>query len=258
MENRAYAFAFFGVLGIICLGAYVAVSALTDTNGDPLIRFGETNGAPTAVALATRPPLSRTPTPTITPFIPIIPMIIFPTATPVSAVPATPTATLPPFPTPRLLPTRTPTAGDTPTTAPNVPPTNTPAPPPPSPAGATNTPVPPPPPPPSNFPYRVENGPSVNRSRGCGGGIYYIYGFVRDAQGQPLSRVRVRYTTGTIFPPDAVTEAKGFELTVGTADADWFISIVDGNGTALSPTVKVHTAGLYNGDCWFQLNWRHN
>ena len=67
----------------------------------------------------------------------------------------------------------------------------------------------------------------MNRSRNCGGGIYYIYGVVHDAQGQPLIGMRIHYTTGTVFPPDAVTEAKGYELTVGQSDAVWLVNVVD-------------------------------
>ena len=87
---------------------------------------------------------------------------------------------------------------------------------------------------------------------------YIIYGYVRDSQNQALVGVRIRYNTQTVFPSDALTEAKGYELTVGTSDVDWNLTIVDAGGKSLSQTVRVHTSGLQNGDCWFQLNWRRN
>ena len=234
MENRAYTFAFLGVLAIVCLGAYVAVSALFDQNGDPLIRFTTDSATPTIVALATRPGGTRTPTPTNTPYFFVIPTIIFPTATD-TPLPPTDTPTLPPFPSPRPLPTNTP-----------VPlPSGSPPP------AQTNTPQP------GSFAYEPMAGPAVDPTRQCIG-QYYIYGTVRDAQNQPIAGVRIHYATQTKFPPSGITEAKGYELTVGTADTEWFVTIVDSSDRPLSPTVSVHTSGLQAGNCWYLLNWRRN
>jgi hypothetical protein len=108
---------------------------------------------------------------------------------------------------------------------------------------------------PGSFPYAPVGSASVDRARQCTG-QFYIYGLVRDAQNQPLAGVRIRYTTQTIFPPTAVTEAKGYELTVGTADGEWFLTIVDTADKPISPTVSVRLSGLQSGNCWYQLNWR--
>lgn len=241
MENRAYAFAFMVVLGIICLGAYVAVSALLDTGGDPIIRFDGGSTTPTPVPVTTRAG-TRTPTPTNTPNIPVIPTIIFPTATP---VPPTNTPTLRPFPTPALIPTRTPTPVDTP------PPVQSTALPPPP--GPTNTPTADA----RTFQYRVDSGPAVDRTRRCSSGVY-IYGFVRDAQNNPLPGVRVKYgVTNVINPPAAVTEAKGYELFV-RSETTWYVLIVDNGDRPLSPTVNVRTPAEGSGECWVKLDWKRN
>ena len=105
----------------------------------------------------------------------------------------------------------------------------------------------------------MDSGPSVDRTRSCSStSQYIIFGSVRDSQNQPLVGVRIRYHTTTVFPNDAVSEAKGYELTVGTAEVDWNLTIVDANGKALSPTVRVRTSGLQSGNCWYLLNWRRN
>jgi hypothetical protein len=255
MENRAYTFAFLGILAIVCLGAYVSVSALFDPNGDPLVRFETDPHAPTLNALATRIG-TRTPTPTNTPFILVIPTIIFPTLSP-TPLPPTATPTLPPFPSPRVLPTRTPTQTPVPTNSA----TPVPGQPPPEDTATATTAAPPPRPTNtavrSTFAFGPVGDVSVDRSRNCAG-QYYVYGAVRDSGNQPVFGVRIRYTTQTIFPPAAVTEAKGYELTIGTADADWFLTIVDGANNSLSPTVLVRTSGLYSGNCWYLVNWRRN
>ena len=248
MDNRAYAFAFMGVLAIVCLGAYVAMSALFDVNGDPLVRFASPTADATLVALATRPAGTRTVTPTATPFVVFVPTEVLPTAT---RVPPTPTSSIPPLPSPRLLPTRTPTITPIPSETPTPQPTSTQAP---QPSAIPTIPAPPPH---GNFPFEPVDNPSVDRSRSCSG-QYYIYGFVRDAQNQPLVGVRVHYVTQTVFPHSGVTEAKGYELTVGSADAEWFLTIVDSGDRPLSPTISVRTSGLQAGSCWFVLNWRRS
>ena len=238
MENRAYAVAFMGVLAIICLGAYVAVTALFDTSGDPIVRF-DANASPTAVPVTTRGG-TRTPTPTNTPFIPVIPTLIFPTATP---LPPTATATLPPLPTPRVLPTRTPAASDTPVASPTSPP----------PPGPTSTPTADP----RNFQYRVDSGPAPDPTRGCSSG-FYIYGFVRDAQNNPIIGVRVKYgVLNVISPPVAVTEAKGYELVV-RSDTMWYVQIVDAGDRPLSPSVNVQMPAAGSSTCWVKLDWKRN
>ena len=256
MENRAYTFAFLGILAIVCLGGYVAVNALFDPSGDPLIRFNGEAGTPTIVALGTRPG-TRTPTPTNTPFLFIIPTIIFPTATR-TPLPPTNTATLPPFPTPRPLPTRTPTAtppgADTPTTAPGVP-TNTQAPVQPP----TNTPVPPPPS--GGFAY-VPSGPSVERLN-CAS-QYIIYGYVRDAGGQGQPNVIIRFVRKYPFVKEFRDTTKGggeagrYEFTAGGSSNEYDLTLLDAGDRALSPTVHVTTKGFDEGNCWFQVNWRRN
>jgi hypothetical protein len=246
MDNRAYAFAFLCVLGIICLGAYVAVSALFDLSGDPLIRFDAGTGVPTVIAVETRPAGTRTATPTITPFLVFIPTIVFPTATP-TPLPPTFTPTLPPLPTPRPLPTRTPTPlpGDSPVPPPGataLPPT------------PTNT------PPPGGYPFSY-SGPSVER-RNCVS-QYIIFGYVRDSRGQGLAGVQIRYSAKyphQIDFPNASTrsgsEAGYYELTVGTAGNEIDVALIEAGDRQLSPSVHVSTNGFDGGNCWYLLNWQ--
>jgi hypothetical protein len=243
MENRAYAFAFLAVLGIICLGAYVAISALFDLNGDPLIRFDNGNGAPTVVALGTRPAGTRTATPTITPFLFIIPTLVFPTPTP-TPLPPTLTPTLPPLPTPRPLPTRTPTQQPGDSSTPGPPPT------------PTYTPVP------GFYPFSY-SGPSIEH-RNCVS-QYIIYGYVRDAQGQGMAGVRIRFSAKyphpIDFPPASTrsgSEAGYYELTAGISGNEFDVTIIESSDRPLSPTVHVSTSGFDSGNCWYLLNWRRN
>ena len=242
MENRAYAFAFMAVLGIICLGAYVAISALFDVNGDPLIRFDSGTAAPTVIALGTRAASTRTATPTNTPFVLVIPTFVFQTAAPVLP---TATETLPPLPSPRPLPTRTPTPGSGDTSTP----------PPPS-ATPTNV------PPPGGYPYSF-SGPSVEH-RNCVS-QYIIYGYVRDAQGQGTAGVLIHFSARFPHPIDFPTastksgsEAGYYELTAGTSGNEFDVTLVESSDRPLSPTVHVSTSGFENGNCWYLLNWRRN
>ncbi|MBI5876676.1 MAG: TMEM198/TM7SF3 family protein [Chloroflexi bacterium] len=122
---------------------------------------------------------------------------------------------------------------------------------------ATRTPVPSPTRDPASYTFRADGLPVVDRSRRCIGG-YYIYGIVRDRLGQPMSGARIKYGTATVFPPVAVTEAKGYELTVGSTDGEWYVRIVDDKDVEISPVVVVRTAGLDNGDCWVRLDWKKN
>ena len=257
MDNRAYAFAFMGVLGIICLGAYVAISAIFDVNGDPLIRFDNGTVGPTLIALGTRSAFTRTATSTSTPFVVVLPTVVFTTATP---EPPTPTTTIPPLPSPRLLPTRTPTVTPIPSDTATRPPTAIPPPTaiqPPAPT-ATPTNVPPP----GAYPYTY-SGPSVER-RNCVS-QYIIYGYVRDAQGQGTAGVRIRYSTKFPHPidfPPASTRSGGeagyYELTVGGSGNEFDVTLIDSSGQPLSPTVRVNTSGYDSGNCWYLLNWRRN
>ncbi len=257
VENRAYSFLFLGVMIVICLGAYVAVSALTDTS-EPLVRIAVATNSPTGTAERSTTIVAgtRTPTPTNTPFVLVIPTIIFPTvtATPSSTPTPTDTPTLPPFPSPRVLPTNTPTP---------APPTNTPPPPPPptdtpsraSEPTATNTSAP------ANVAFVVASGPAVDRSRDCKG-QYYIFGYVRNAQGQGLSSVPIRYTARWPVVKDFQGQTRGgsdagyYELTVGTSGNEFTLNLLDGSGNPMSASARIITSGYDGGNCWYQLSWR--
>ena len=249
MDNRAYAFAFMGVLGIICLGAYVAISALFDVNGDPLIRFDSGTAGPTVIALGSRATGTRTTTPTNTPFVVGVPPLVFPVTTP---EPPTATPTLPPLPPPRPLPTRTATPGSSDTLTPPPPGVTLPPP------SATPTNVPPP----GGYAYSY-SGPSVEH-RNCVS-QYIIYGYVRDAQGQGTAGVRIRYSAKfprpIDFPPGSTRsggEAGYYELTVGTSGNELDVTLVESSDRPLSPTVHISTSGFESGNCWYLLNWRRN
>jgi len=79
---------------------------------------------------------------------------------------------------------------------------------------------------------------------------------VRNNQGQPLTGARIIYGTATFFPPPAITEAQGYELTVGASDAEWYVRVVDEHDVELSPVVLARAAGLDSGNCWIRLDWR--
>ncbi len=255
MENRAYSFLFLGVLLVICLGAYIAVSALTDSS-EPLVRVvaGTSNPTATASRSSTIAVGTRTPTPTNTPFVLVIPTIIFPTATttPTSSPTPTNTPTLPPFPTPRVIQTDTPTPTPTPSSTP-------------SPASATDT------PPPAlstatavvvlNPTFVVASGPAWDPSHSCTG-QYYIWGYVRDGQGQGIPNVRMSFfrkwpIPATIYDVTRTgADAGRFEYTAGTSGNDFQIGIVDANDQPLSASVQVVTSKYDEGKCWYQLNWK--
>ncbi|MBI3732806.1 MAG: hypothetical protein HY259_05030 [Chloroflexi bacterium] len=250
LRNRTTIFAFFGVLAIICLGAYIAVSTLVEgSNAVAAPTVAAPTSTPTAVSA--EPALAPTPTNTrvVVGISAAAPTAVTPPATTAQPARASPTLFTTPTATPRSTASSTATAG-----APGAPtatrkptstlrPTATRAP--------TLTPTP-------AFAYRVDSGPAVDTSRTCIG-QYYIYGTVLDNQNQPLSGLRIGYTnTWGLQSAPAVTEQKGYELTLGTQDITWSITVLDAGGNALSPTVQVTTAGLASGKCWFKLSFRKN
>ncbi len=256
MESRAYAFAFLAVLGIVCLGAYIAVSALVDSSGAPIISLNETPVPRelTSTRSATRTP-TRPSTPTSTPV--VILTVILPTNTPF--VLPTATWTLPPFPTPRLIftPTPRPTATPTPTEVPSptpVPPTPTPLP--------TNTSLPPPAPTstaaPSGFLYRQDGPIAPDPNKDCSG--QYIFGTVRDANNAPLPGVRIRlkdsYKQDVRVRTKSGIDAGVYDHQIGITPQLWTVLIVDAGDTPLSAAVNVNFEGVNSGKCWLRLNWR--
>ena len=252
MENRAYSFLFLGVMVVICLGAYVAVSALTDSS-EPLVRVAAATNTPTATAShnATIAVGTRTPTPTNTPFVLVIPTIIFPTITRTPTNTPTPsnTPTLPPFPSPRVIPTDTPT----PTPSNTAPPSDTPVQP--GEPTATSTPVL------NNPTFVVASGPAWDPSHICSG-QYYIWGYVRNSQGQGMPNVRLSFFRKWPIPATVYdvtrggSEAGRFEYTAGTAANEFQIAIVDGNDQPLSTSVYIQTTKYDQGKCWYQLDWK--
>jgi hypothetical protein len=256
MENRAYSFLFLGVMVVICLGAYVAVSALTDSS-DPLVRVALGTNSPTATAShnATIAVGTRTPTPTNTPFVLVIPTIIFPTATttPSPTPTATNTPTLPPFPSPRPIPTDTPTATPAPSNTPPPPPTDTPP--------RLFDPIPTGFPAVTNPTFVLAGDPSVDTSRNCSG-QYYIFGYVRDGQGQGVANVRMGFFHKWPMPATVYdvtrsgSEAGRYEYTAGTSSNEFQIAIVDANDQPLSTGVQLITSKYDQGKCWYQLNWK--
>lgn len=253
-ERIGNALAFGVVLLIILAGAWSVLNVLR--GGSSVISFGGTEEVrPTQAVVVLQP--------TLTPFDAIV---LEPTNTPLifePPTPAAPTATSAPQLETVLPPTATPSPTDTPPPSPTatetLPPTAT-APPTETPTATpipSPTPVPPSPTPP--YPFRIAAaGPDFGR--GCSG--HYIFGFVRDAFGNPLPglRVRVYNEFGLDIPPATTkTDPPGwYDVLISEQRARWFVQVVDAGNNVLSPTAEVLNTGNYIEGveaCWHQVDF---
>lgn len=225
MESKGYALAFVMVMGIICLGMYVAVSALR-ANSQPLIRIARPtertlSAVPDTLATPSPPPATPSPPPpTETPQPPIaLPPQASPTATPASANQSplpSPTATVPVA---------------TPTTY-------------------------------VSYAF-VPNGPvKGDFTQGCTGGAY-IFGFVRDANGNLLEGVRIQASDAWGNHLPAITKGGAdlgkYDVPISHVANSWNVTVTDAQGSPLSPVVSVYHSGNYipgQEPCWHRLNWR--
>ncbi len=228
METKYHAIAFLVVLSIICLGAYLAISAIFSAGGVPLISMA----SPTRPAIPNGAQTRVTPGPPMVTDTPVVP-----------PTPAVPTAT-PALPTPTPVPT-TPTpvpvaATPTPTETPGGP-----------------TPTLAPPTPPEGYQYRPD-GPVHSE---CGRPSALIYGRVRDAHGEYLEGVRVRVSDQWGNVAEAVSkggnEAGYYDVVRGMETVTWWVVVVDEAGNPLSPVVTIEPVQGAAG-CWYQLDWRRS
>ncbi len=274
-ERLGNLLAFGGVLAILMAGCY-AVYGIAVGERTPFSLGGAEEVRPTvelvvapptltplggvAVAESTatllfQPPTPAPPTETLVPVLeatlPISATAEPPPDTPTVA-PLPPSATL--VPTPTSFPTST-----------SVPPTATVVP--------TSTPLPTiPPPPPTITPIPVTATPAFlfrvaaagpDYSRGCTGP--YIFGYLRDAVGNPLPGLRVRATNqfGAELPPStSKTEPPGwYDIVISAERAVWYVQVVDAANDPLSPIVEVlNTGNFVQGSeaCWHQVDFTRN
>ncbi len=217
MKDRGYAIAFFLVLVIICLGAYLSITTILLGKGLPAISFP----GPTPSAA-----LEPTPTPTLS---------LHPTETPTSfpsvVTPVAPTAT------PLLLPT--PTLAVSPTGSPEPTPSETPTTPaPPTPAGGIL--------------YQVF---SAERTE-CGQVVAYIRGTVYDAQGSPQGGVRVRLYNDWGYDEVKETKGGAdlgnYDFVMGRDSGFFHLEVVD---SARRPVSLPHDVD-YKAGCTIYVDWR--
>lgn len=261
METLGNALAFLLIFGILGFGAYFVYSIIFG-EGD-LISLGGTNVVrPTEIVVVVPP--------TLTPFagggtlaVPSSPTPLFqqPTAAPPTATATTP-PTLTPLPTSESTPVLPPTPFVEPTsalpptpivTATPIEPSATPLP--------TETPLPTAIPPTAvpQFAFRpAAAGPDY--SRGCSG--FYIFGYVRDASGNPLPGLRVRVVSefGLEIPPATTkTDPPGwYDVLISQNRSLWYVSVVDASNNALSPSVEVLNTGAFvdgSESCWHLVDF---
>lgn len=223
IQDRAYAVAIFLVLGICCIGAYVAVSGFFNANP---------NGLSLSLSSAT-----ETPTPGITIEIPTE-TAAPPTETPRPTAP--PTKTPKGFvasPTPALVITRQATLDFLPTIPTGEPITATPAP---SPTitgcGA-------------EFCPRL-GPPDSQGPKGTPCSQEYLWGFVIGADGAGAPNVKLHFKE--VGGAEGDTRSKGPPDPAGrfdfpAASGTWSVQVVDKGGDPLSPPVQVQAGQLWSG-----------
>jgi len=234
MESRNTAIALLIVMGIVCLGVYVAISTLMSGSQEPIIRLGPEPTFTPFLGVRTTPspaPGRGTPEPTPTPVLILPPTLVLSSPQPQ----ATPTRS-------PGIPILTPTATRTPTRAY---PTNTPTP--------TLLPV--------GYVYVLSGTVRDDPEGGYGGCMSHrIYGYVTDKNGVGLEGVIVERRSAWTPPIPATTKGgteKGFyDHVLGPDPVTWELVIVDGTGQRLSPIVKVpHLVSGSSMACWHRVDW---
>lgn len=241
-EGRATAVAFFLILLITCVGAYWVVQTVRTSGG--LFSFGTEVITPT--------PLTVT-EPTFTPLTQLLPSPtpVFDAPTP---APASPTATQQPVIAATIPPTQPPaerTATSAAEETEEAQPTESPTP--------ADTPTPPPSPTPA-YPFRIiEQGPDY--SRGCNG--HYIFGYVYDENGNPLSgaRIHVFDIYGNDIPPaPSKADPPGwYDILISSERDTWNVEVVDDSGNQISPRAEVvNTGNFVEGQeaCWHRVDFQ--
>ncbi len=221
LQDRAYAAAIFVVLGICCIGAYVAVSGFMNANPQGLsLGLNSATGTPTPESVVQIPTGAPAP-PTSTP-LPTEP----PTKTPKGFVPS-PTATL----------TRPPTL-DLPTAPVSIVSRATPS----APAQAG-----------CDYPFcpriGVPDETVAPTGRTCP--TEYLWGVVYDKNGVGIPNMQIRYeqsggvkdSTMTKGPPD--TRIGGYDIPAGSGT--WILQLFDQSGNVKSPPFQIRSRQPYTG-----------
>lgn len=254
LESLGNALAFLLVFSILGFGAYFIYNIIFG-EGDVISLGGANVIRPTEEVVSLVPTLTPFVVGTLAPPSSPTPLFQQPTAAP-------PTATVTPLPTDTPFPTSEPSPSVSAT--PVLPPTPdgpTPTSFPTSTVPPTDTPVPTAPPPTAvpQFPFRVAAaGPDY--SRGCTG--FYVFGYVRDSGGSPLSGLRVRVVSefGLEIPPATTkTDPPGwYDVLISQQRSRWYVSVVDAGNAPLSPAVEVlNTGNFVEGSeaCWHQVDF---
>ncbi len=221
MQNRLYAVATLVILGICCLGLYVAVSGFLNSNQPSLIGNASRTLPPvtplvvilgTDTAASTKPITPGTIAPTLAPTLPIIPI----------PSPALPSATI-----------TAPTSTSRPVTPTSLPPVSA--------CG--------------NFLFCNVSGPpdlslAPSSSNGCPSA--YIWGLVYDISGKGLANRKFRFkgpsgtedTRVTKGAPDIVGK---YDISTGAAGGSWVVWILADDDSPASPQVSLTTQNYLGG-----------
>jgi len=223
--SKGYAVGFLIVLLIVLLGLYVAFTGFMSTR--EALRAQATPVPTGQVGQVTRAATPVTPTPNTT-FVPL------PDHIPLITDTLTPTPTLPPT----AEPSATPKPAKPPATRrPTAPPVKAP----------TATPV-------ETFQFRVRSTQKDPSRPGC----CYIFGYVRDANGNLLEGIRVQASSQWDTQPPAITkagaEAGWYDIPVYLPKGTYTVTIVDSAGNPISRQAVVDFDSSVAG--WFRVDWQ--
>lgn len=223
--GKGYAVGFLIVLLIVLLGLYVAFTGFMSTR--EALRAQATPVPTEQVGQVTRAATQIAPTPNTT-FVPLpayIPLI---------------TDTLTPAPTvpPTAEPSATPKPGKPPATPrPTTPPVKVP----------TATPV-------ETFQFRVRSTQPDPGRPGC----CYIYGTIRDANGNLLEGVLIQASNKwTTLPPATSkggTETGQYDIPIAQEKLTWYVVLVDPAGNPISRQAVVNFDSSVAG--WYRVEWQ--
>lgn len=223
--SKGYAFGFLIVLLIVLLGLYVAFTGFMSTRD--ALRAQATPVPTDQVGQVTRAvtQIAPTPTPTIMALPSYIPLIT-------DTVTASPTP--PPTAEPSVTPKPTRPAS---TPRPTTPPTQRPP----------ATPV-------ETFPFRVlSTQPDPGRPGCC-----YIFGTIRDAQGNLLEGVLIQASNKwTTLPPATSkggSETGQYDIPIGQDKLTWYVVLVDASGKPISRQAVVNFDSSVAG--WYRVEWQ--
>jgi hypothetical protein len=223
--GKGYAFGFMIVVLVVLLGLYVAFTGFMSTR--EALRAQATPVPTSQLGQATRAATQGTPTPTAT-------QMVLPSYIPLITDTVTATPTLPPTPEPSATPQPArPSSTPRPTKPPVSMPTATPA---------------------EALPFRLlSTQPDPSRPGCC-----YIYGTIRDANGNLLEGVRIQASNKwTTLPPATSkggTETGQYDIPISQEKLTWYIVLVDAAGNPISRQAVVNFDSGVAG--WYRVDWQ--